>query len=68
MQVAKEITGLPGGKIRDASAAEHGAMKKLANRFSTVRPNFIQKLGTEVSTTHTTSSVCMCQASLYRAL
>ena len=68
MQVAKELAGLPGGRIRNASVAEHGAMKKLANRFSTVRPDLIQQLGTEVSTTHTTSSVRMGQAALYRAL
>jgi hypothetical protein len=68
MQVAKVMMGLPAGIYRNASVAEHGALKKLANRFSTVRPDFIQKLGTEVSTTHTTSSVYVGQASLYRAL
>ena len=67
MQVAKERAGLPGGKSEMRRFAEHGALKKLANRFSTVCPDLIQELGTEVSTTHTISSVCVGQAALYRA-
>ena len=43
MQAANEIAGLPGGNFQMDLATEHGAMVKLANMFSTARPNLIQK-------------------------